>query len=140
MREVNAIVTRRAAPLADDTTSVQLRFESGALGQMFCSTAAAPHYRFAVYGTGGFAEILGHPMATYRVVSATADHHRPADPVVTETPGFNMLTAELEAFAASIAGKRPFPTPLADILHGVEVFEAVLRSAAAGRPVLVTAG
>jgi predicted dehydrogenase len=137
VRDVHAIVTRRAAALADDTTSLLLRFESGALGQVFCSTAAAPHYRFAAYGTGGFAEILGHPMATYRLVPATSDHHRPAEPLVTETPGFNMLAAELEAFAASIAGNHPFPTPLADILHGVEVFEAVVRSAASGRPAAV---
>ena len=136
VKEVNAIVSRRAAPLADDTTHVQLRFASGALGQIFCSTAATPHYRFAAYGTGGFAEILGHPMATYRLVPAIpGDHHRPAAPEVTETPGFNMLTAELEAFAAAIVAKRPFPTPLSDILHGVEVFEAVCRSAEVGRPV-----
>ena len=136
--EVNAIVSRRAAPLADDTTHAQLRFESGAIGQIFCSTAAAPHYRFAAYGTEGFAEILGQPMTVFRLVPAIpGDHHRPADPVVTETPGFNMLTAELEAFAAAIEAKRPFPTPLSEILHGVEVFEAILRSAAEGRPVRV---
>jgi predicted dehydrogenase len=52
---------------------------------------------------------------------------------VTETADFNMLTAELEAFAASIAERRPFPTPLTDILHGVAVFEAVLHSAASGQ-------
>ena len=137
VREVNAIVTRRAATLADDTTSVQLRFESGVLGQVFCSTAATPHYRFATYGTEGFAEILGHPMATYRLTPATTDHRSPADPVVTETPGFNMLTAELEAFAVSIASGQPFPTPLSDILHGVAVFEAILRSAEQGRPVSI---
>ena len=137
VREVNAIVTRRAATLADDTTSVQLRFESGVLGQVFCSTAATPHYRFATYGTDGFAEILGHPMATYRLTPATTDHRSPADPVVTETPGFNMLTAELEAFAVSIASGQPFPTPLSDILHGVAVFEAILRSAEQGRPVSI---
>ena len=44
-----------------------------------------------------------------------------------------MLTAELEAFAASIGNHRRFPTPLTEILHGVEVFEAALRSAASGR-------
>ncbi len=130
--EVQAVVTRRAA-MVEDTTLLTLRFESGALGQVFCSTAATPHYRFATYGTEGFAEILGHPMATYRLVPATSDHRRPAEPVVTETPGFNMLTAELEAFAAAIGSNHPFPTPLSDILHGVEVFEAVLRSAASGR-------
>ncbi len=133
---VNAIVSRRAVALADDTTHVQLQFESGALGQVFCSTAATPHYRFATYGTGGFAEILGHPMATYREIRAIpGDHFRTEAPTVVETPGFNMLTAELEAFAASIAAGRPFPTPLTDILHGVEVFEAILRSAATSAPI-----
>ncbi len=134
VREVNAMVIRRTAALADDTTSVQLRFQSGAIGQIFCSTGATPHYRFAAYGTEGFAEILGHPMATYRLIPATTDHRRPAETQVTETPGFNMLTAELEEFAASIVAKRPFPTPLSEILHGVAVFEAILRSAAAGAP------
>ncbi len=45
-----------------------------------------------------------------------------------------MLTAELEAFAASIRNRQPFPTPLSEILHGVAVFEAILRSAASGQP------
>ena len=56
---------------------------------------------------------------------------------MVKTPGFNMLTAELEAFAASIAANTPFPTPLADIRHGVAVFEAILRSADTGGPVAV---
>jgi predicted dehydrogenase len=134
--QVNAIVSRRAVQVADDTTHVQLQFESGALGQIFCSTAAAPHYRFATYGTQGMAEILGHPMATYRQINTIpGDHFQTQPPEVIETKGFNMLTAELEAFAASIAGHSPFPTPLSEILHGVEVFEAILRSAASGTPV-----
>jgi hypothetical protein len=32
---------------------------------------------------------------------------------------------------------RPFPTPLSEILHGVAVFEAVVRSAASAAPVTV---
>jgi predicted dehydrogenase len=88
----------------------------------------------AVYGTKAFAEIVGHPMQAFRLLPAL-DHAQigTGNPEVTETAGFNMLTAELEAFAASIVNRRPFPTPLADILHGVEVFEAVLRSAERGR-------
>jgi predicted dehydrogenase len=131
--EVRAVVTRRAVPHSDDTTSVLLTFENGATGQIFCSVAATPNYRFAVYGTGGFAEILGHPMQIFRLVpSLPGEHHPTGVPQVTDTPAFNMLTAELEAFAVSVAQRTPFPTPLADILHGVEVFEAVLRSAASG--------
>lgn len=135
IREVFAQVSRRAATLADDTTDVLLRFANGASGHVFCSTAATPNYRMAVYGTGGYAEILGHPMATFRMIPAVAGEHRATGkPEVTETPGFNMLTAELEAFAAAIGAARPFPTPLPEILHGVQVFEAILRSANTGHP------
>jgi predicted dehydrogenase len=138
VRQVYAQVARRAAPLADDTTDVLLRFQNGASGHIFCSTAATPHYRMAVYGTKGFAEILGHPMATFRLVRAGhGGAHGAGTPEVTETAGFNMLTAELEAFAASIAAGRPFPTPLDQIMHGVAVFEAVADSAVRGEAVMV---
>ena len=137
VQEVYATVSRRAATAADDTTDILLRFANGASGHVFCSTAATPNYRFAVYGTGGFTEILGHSMATYRLIPAVsgttqAAHRATGSPEVTETPGFNMLTAELEAFAAAITTGTPFPTPLPEILHGVHVFEAILRSAASG--------
>ncbi|HEY0184173.1 MAG TPA: Gfo/Idh/MocA family oxidoreductase [Rhodopila sp.] len=138
IRQVYAEVARRAAPLADDTTDVLLRFANGASGHIFCSTAATPHYRMAVYGTKGFAEILGHPMTTYRFIPAGGGAaHGSGEPEVTETLGFNMLTAELEAFAASIVAGRPFPTPLDQIMHGVAVFEAVAASAAGGGKVTV---
>jgi predicted dehydrogenase len=138
IQSVYAQVARRAAPLADDTTDVLLRFDNGASGHIFCSTAATPHYRMAVYGTAGFAEILGHPMATFRLVPAgTGAVHGGGTPEVTETPGFNMLTAELEAFAASIASGHDFPTPMDQIMHGVAVFEAVATSAARGKVVTI---
>ena len=135
---VYARVSRRASKLADDTTDVILTFASGATGHIYCSTVSTPTYRLAVHGTEGFAEILGHPMNTYRFIAALPGESRlTAAPEVVETPGFNMLTAELEAFAASIAANTPFPTPLADIRHGVAVFEAILRSADTRGPVAV---
>lgn len=138
IHQVYAQVARRAAPHSDDTTDILLRFENGASGHIFCSAAATPNYRMAVYGTQGFAEILGHPMDIFRLMAAgTGSARATGAPVVTETPDFNMLKAELEAFAASVAAECPFPTPLNQILHGVAVFEAVLRSAATGEPVVV---
>jgi predicted dehydrogenase len=131
---VYAKVNRHAASHADDTTDVLLTFKSGASGHIFCSTAATPHYRMAVYGTGGFAEISGHQMGTYRfVASLTGEAFGAAIPETFETKGFNLLTAELEALAASIEAGTPFPTPLADIRHGVAVFEAIVRSAGSER-------
>jgi predicted dehydrogenase len=131
---VFAQVGRRAASHADDTTDVLLTFKSGATGHIFCSTVATPHYRMALYGTGGFAEILTHQMGTFRfIASLPGEAFGAAAPEVFETKGFNMLTAELESFAASIEARRPFPTPLSDIRHGVAVFEAILRSASSGK-------
>ena len=135
--QVYAEVARRAAPLADDTTDVLLRFKNGASGHIFCSTAATPHYRMAAYGTSGFAEVLGHPMTTFRLMPAGGGVHGAAPAEVTETVGFNMLTAELEAFAVSIAAVKPFPTPLDQIMHGVAVFEAVAASASKRVPITV---
>jgi predicted dehydrogenase len=134
IESVFARVGRRAAPHADDTTDVLLSFGNGATGHIFCSTVATPHYRMAVYGTGGFAEILTHQMGTFRHIAALpGEAFGTAAPEMHETKGFNMLTAELESFAASIESGRPFPTPLADVRHGVAVFEAILRSAESGR-------
>jgi predicted dehydrogenase len=132
---VFATVGRRApAGAADDTTDVLLTFKGGASGHIFCSTVATPHYRMAVYGTDGFAEIAGHTMGTFRFIKAMhTEAFSTAIPEIIESKGFNMLTAELESFAASIEANRPFPTPLSDIRHGVAVFEAILRSVESGR-------
>ena len=43
--------------------------------------------------------------------------------------GFDMLNAELTAFARAIVDRTPYPVPLADVLHGMAVFDAVVRSA-----------
>jgi predicted dehydrogenase len=138
IRQVYAEVARRAAPFADDTTDVLLRFANGASGHIFCSTAATPHYRMAVYGTAGFAEIIGHQMTIFRLIPAGGGNvHGAAPEEVTETLGFNMLTAELEAFAGAIAAGRPFSTPLDQIMHGVAVFEAVAASAATGEKMTI---
>ena len=94
MDTVYCRVTRRAARYSDDTTDILLGFENGATGHIFCSVAATPNYRMAVYGTKVFAEVLGHPMQTFRLISAL-DGSTGA-PQMTDTADFSMLTAELE--------------------------------------------
>ena len=132
----------RAAPHgSDDTTGVLLSFASGATGQLFCSVAATPHYRMAVYGTQGLGEVLFHPMHIFRLTpSGDPSQMSGATPEVIETPGFNMLTAELTEFARCVAERRPFPTPLSEILHGVAVFEAIARSAETQQTVRIDQG
>ena len=63
--------------------------------------------------------------------------HAAATPEIIEYKGFNTLLAELEAFAAAIRGEQAYPIPPDDILHGVSVFEAIVRSAERHQPVTV---
>lgn len=131
--EVHCIATRRAAPHVDDTTTVLLRFESGLPGLLFCSFATAPTYRMAVFGSKGLAEITKPSQEDFRFTPAPGG----GEPESITRPGFDTLQAELAAFAEAAKGGKPYPIPLDEIFHGVEAFEAVVRSAKEGRPVKV---
>jgi predicted dehydrogenase len=136
--QVHCIATRRAAPLVDDTTAVLVRFRDGMSATFFCSFVTVPHYRLAVYGSRGFAEILRPTLEELRVAPLTdvkAGHLALFQPEVITTPGFDTLAAELEAFAAAADGGPPYPVTAEEALHGVEVFEAIARSARSGEPV-----
>ena len=124
-------------PGADDTTTITMRFENGATGTMFCSVATATDFRFTLFGTKGLAEIARIDLSRFRYVP-TSD--APPTGVITAPPdeiadhsGFDMLAAQLGAFADSITTSAPYPIPLTDVLHGMAVFDAVVRSAKTGR-------
>lgn len=134
--EVHCINTRRAAPLVDDTTNVMMRHKNGTLSNVLCSLSTARHYRVAVYGSGGLAEVGGQDLDTFRFVPVPG-HQASAQPETLENKGFDPVRASLEAFAAAINGKAPFPIPADQIAHGVAVFEAIVKSAADGKPVKV---
>ena len=44
-----------------------------------------------------------------------------------------MLHAELTAFARCVRDGAPYPVPIEDVLHGMSVFDAVVRSARTGK-------
>jgi len=118
---------------SDDTTSVLFRFKSGATGMLFCSVATATTFCFTLYGTKGLAEFskanLGHlRFVPISAAAPTGPVTAPPDEVI-ESPTFDMLQAELVEFARCIEGKRPYPLPVEDVLHGMAVFDAVVRSA-----------
>ena len=58
-------------------------------------------------------------------------------PETLEHPGVNTARLELEAFARCVREGTAYPVPAADVLHGVCVFEAAVKSAASGQPVRV---
>ena len=138
--EVHCIATRRVAPLVDDTTAVLVKFESGLSGVFYASFVTIPNYRLAVYGANGVAEVLKPTQDEFRFAPLTdpkAGHLAQAKPEVIVTPGFDTLQAELKAFAAAVKDGRPYPISADQVLHGVEVFEAIAKSAKRGGPVAV---
>lgn len=138
--EVYCTSLRRVMPRLEDTTTVLLGLANGVSATLFCSLITAPYYRFAVYGTKGCVE-LATQSAQFRFTPATeappAGRHIAAAPEIIDYKGFNPLAAELEGFAAAIKGERPYPITADEVRHGVAAFEAVVRSAALGRPVKV---
>jgi predicted dehydrogenase len=141
VRDVRCVTARHFPGPSDDTTTVMLQFESGAAGLMFCSVATATNFSFTLYGSKGLAEISKPNLQTFRFVPASTQ--APTGPVsappdeISEHAGFDMLNAELTAFARCIRDKTPYPVPIDDVLHGMSVFDAIVESARSDKIVVV---
>jgi predicted dehydrogenase len=65
--------------------------------------------------------------------------HAPTGPVTappdetSEHGGFDMLNAELTAFARAIRDGKPYPVPIDEVLHGMSVFDAIVRAGRSGQ-------
>lgn len=138
--EVYCTSLRHVMAQLDDTTSVILGLANGMSGSLFCSLVTSVTNRFAVFGTKGCAELATQEMlfrfTPVPELSPTGRHGAPEAEII-DYKGFNALAAELEGFAAAINGECPFPITAEEVLHGVAVFEAIVRSAALHRPVKV---
>src|SRR3954452_21512637 len=139
--EVYASSIKRAIAYdAEDTTSVIFGFANGMSASLLSCLATAVSYRLAVFGSKGVAELVT-PELDFRFTPTpeampTGRHAQPT-PETIENRGSNTLLTELESFAAAIGGGPPYPIPADQILHGVAVFEAIVRSAATRQPVKV---
>jgi predicted dehydrogenase len=137
VRDVRCVTARHIPGPSDDTTSVFLGFESGATGLIFCSVATATNFCFTLYGSKGLAEISKPNLQTFRFVPTS--EHAPTGPVTappdqtSEHTGFDMLNAELTEFARCIRENRPYPVPIDDVLHGMSVFDAIVRAGKSGK-------
>jgi predicted dehydrogenase len=67
----------------------------------------------------------------------TLKAHTSGQPQVIENKGPNPVKWVMEAFAAAVQGEAPFPITHEQIIHGVAVFEAIVKSAKTGQLVKV---
>jgi predicted dehydrogenase len=141
IRDVRCVTARHYPGPADDTTTIMLRFASGATGLIFCSVATATNFAFTAYGSNGLAEITRPDLSHFRfapIATSAPTGPVPAPPdEILLFPGFDMLHAEMTAFARAIRDQTAYPVPVDDVLHGMAVFDAIVKSAKDGGIVAV---
>ena len=128
----------------DDTTSMLLRFESGATGYFGTVIATAETWRMQVFGSNGWAEVgaVQH-LTTWDMRVAFVDRQNPMarhEPRLVTFPELSTERAELENFARAAAERRPLAVPGGDEEHGVSVLEAIVRSASSDKTERVPGG
>ncbi|HUC62080.1 MAG TPA: Gfo/Idh/MocA family oxidoreductase [Alphaproteobacteria bacterium] len=132
---------RRAVEIdADDTTSILFRMKSGMSGYLGTMTATGGSFRLQVFGSAGFLRIEGMT----HIAGAPSEERRSRlfgactwQPVKGETKtwqadSYDVSRASLEAFARACEGGPAYPIPLAEMIHGAAVTEAIVKSAASG--------
>ena len=131
---VHAQSSRRALTHGlDDTTSMLIKFRSGASAYLGTVIATAETWRMQVFGSKGWVEVgdVEH-LTTWQMRACFVDpqnlhtHHKPQ---ILSFPQVSTERAELEHFAKAAAERRPLAVPGGDEEHGVAVLEAILKSA-----------
>src|SRR5277367_4876035 len=130
---------RRAATIdADDTTSILFRMKEGMSGYLGTMTTTGPGFSFQVFGSKGGLRLEG----VTHVAGAASEKRRPRlfgackfQPIKSEAKTWQAQTMDisrtaLEAFAKAAEGGPAYPIPYDQMIHGVAVTEAIIRSAA----------
>jgi predicted dehydrogenase len=123
------VFSRKPPPDPRDVAAALVQFDSGATGLLATVRAAPMYWRVHVFGSKGWVESRDETTLTVA---------RIGEPPETQTfPQVDALAVLLDAFAESIETGKPFPVSTSDMLEVVGAFEAIIRSTAERRPVLV---
>ncbi|MEO5828988.1 MAG: Gfo/Idh/MocA family oxidoreductase [Rhodanobacter sp.] len=126
----------------DDTTSMLLRFASGATGYLGTVIATAETWRMQVFGSNGWAQVgdVEH-LHTWDLTTCLIDRENitvKQRPQVLTFPKTSTERAELEHFAQQAAARQALAMPGGDAVHNVAVLEAILASIATQQTVRVS--
>ena len=123
----------------DDTTSMLLRFASGATGYLGTVIASAETWRLQVFGSNTWVEVgdVEHlttwDLRVCKIDRANIGAKNP--PEVISFPKTSTERAELEDFAAHILARTPMALPGGDAVHNVALLGAIMASIESSGPV-----
>ncbi|MEX3009698.1 Gfo/Idh/MocA family protein [Hoeflea sp. TYP-13] len=119
-----------------DVVTVQLGFEAGMTASL-SAVLATPHFiRFHVFGSDQWVEVRNdtHPDTPGGIAELILA--RTGAPMKTERFEWtDTVVANLEAFAAAIRGTADYPYTAEEMVHNIEVLEAIAKSAEEGETV-----
>ena len=117
-----------------DTLGVMLSHVGGGHSLISAMLATPFEGRFAVYGTGGWAEVRDktHPEAS--TGWGFTFQPRNGEKRTKEYPAAKAVLENLEAFADASLGRAAYPVPQAQMIANISALEAVFKSAASGAP------
>ncbi len=122
-----------------DVVTVQLGFEEGMTATL-SAVLHTPHFiRMHVFGTAQWIEVLNqsHPDTPGGEVDYL-EAETGKDKIHKQLPWEDAVVHNLDAFAAAIAGEAPYPFTTEQMVHNIEVLEAITRSAEDRRTVEIS--
>lgn len=121
-----------------DVVSVQMQFETG-MTATFSAVLHTPHFiRMHVFGSKRWVEVLNdsHPdTPDGKVRMLTSETGAPVDEAVYDWA--DSVTANIEAFARAARDDAPYPISQNEMVHNIQILEAIARSAETGQSVLL---
>ena len=116
-----------------DLVSVQLQFEEGVTATLQ-AILHTPHFlRTHVFGTDMWVEIRNSTHPDTPGGTARMECYRSAEESeATVFDWTDSVTANLEAFAAAIRGEAAYPYSTFEMVHNIEVLDAIVKSAEEG--------
>lgn len=118
--------------LTDEAISVKLEFETGVTGWLCCLGITPFYFRLVVFGDRGWAEVRQFHNVDVET-KAFVDLRLTGQEVERrEYPMNDAILANLEAWADSISGGQTYPNTPAQMIHNIEILEAIVTSAREG--------
>lgn len=123
------LLVTKPAPSPLDSLSAVIEFANGMSGTLSTIRVSPRFWRIHVFGERGNVETWGDNAGDTDIVLRMAGGAKPERVSYAEV---DTLRAELDAFAAAATGGPAYPVPTAEMVATVAVFEAIVRSVAAG--------
>lgn len=119
-----------------DVVTVQLQFKAGMTATLQ-AILHTPHFiRTHVFGSDMWVEIRNETHPDTPGGKSTMQRYRSIDDTVTEVFDWtDSVIANLEAFGAAIRGEASYPHSDFELLHNIEVLDAIVQSAETGQSV-----